>query len=84
MLVEWIDKSKGYNKNILISEIRKSGLNPLSLGIHSVISTALKFDNEIDSNQAEKLVLVYCSPFIKMGLRWNHEQSQLAFMTSYI
>jgi len=69
MLVEWIDKSKGYNKNILISEIRKSGLNPLSLGIHSVISTALKFDNEIDSNQVEKLVLVYCSPFVKQHLK---------------
>jgi len=68
MTVEWIDKSKGYNKSILISEIRKSGQNPLRLGIHTVISEALKFDDEIDSNQAENLVLVYCSPFVRLGL----------------
>jgi len=59
--------------------IVKACLNTLNLG---------DAEGSLDRDQQGRAIeeiggmieVVYCSPFVKLGLSWNHEQSQLAFM----
>ncbi len=72
MGIEW---NKNYNEQqikVLLEEVQKISLSPLTLGINSVICSALKFNDEIFREKAEELVITAINNIGRRNINRNN------------